>query len=62
MAATDFALDYGAAQTLWHFEFVSDQVADENKGCVKAIHRSLNFFILTHTIEKRCCLIFKDVN
>jgi len=52
---------YDAPQTPFHRVLASDHVADEIKESLKAVHHSLNPFILKRAIEKKLRVIFKNV-
>ena len=52
---------YDAPQTPFHRVLASDHVSTEIKEGLKAVHLSLNPFILKRTIEKKLRVIFKHV-
>ena len=52
---------YDAPQTPFHRVLASDHVSNEIKEDLKAIHQSLNPFILKRTIEKKLRVAFKHV-
>jgi hypothetical protein len=52
---------YDAPQTPYQRVLTSDQITDQAKERLKAVHHSLNPFILKKTIEKKLRVIFKQV-
>ena len=52
---------YDAPQTPFHRVLASDHVSNEIKEDLKAVHQSLNPFILKRNIEKKLRVIFKHV-